>query len=131
MTRRGLVALIEPDADVQHALSVLLQGERWQLCCLDDTTDLCRTLCGAEFTAVISESMVPDGSAEEILRVCREHGVPVIFTGHSSSVQGAVDLVRQGAEDYLQKPFPQARLLRLLEHLADRHNGGRREASSP
>ena len=44
-------------------------------------------------------------------------GVPVVFTGHDLPLQGAVDLIRQGAMDFLDKPFPQSRLLDLLERL--------------
>ena len=51
-----------------------------------------------------------------------EKGVPVIFTGHDLSLQGAVDLIRQGACDFLDKPFPQGRLVDLLNEMASGHN---------
>ena len=41
---------------------------------------------------------------------------------HQTAVQNAVDLVRMGAEDFLEKPFPQARLLKLLDSLARTHS---------
>jgi len=34
-----------------------------------------------------------------------------------------VELVRMGAEDFLEKPFPQARLLKLLDRIAQKHVG--------
>jgi FixJ family two-component response regulator len=46
-----------------------------------------------------------------------------VFTGHDLPLQGAVDLIRQGAIDFLDKPFPQFRLVDLLDRLANRQNG--------
>ncbi len=58
----------------------------------------------------------------DILHSCMRRQVPVIFTGHDLPVQDAVDLVREGGYDYLEKPFQQERLLDLLKHLPNRHN---------
>jgi DNA-binding NtrC family response regulator len=76
-----------------------------------------RLLAAGGISAVISESSLPDCSPEDILEQCKACGVPVIFTGHDLPLQGAVDLIRQGATDFLDKPFPQSRLLDLLERL--------------
>jgi two-component system response regulator FixJ len=72
---------------------------------------------------VISESTLPECSPQDILELCSERALPVIFTGHDLPLQGAVDLIRQGAIDFLDKPFPQSRLLDLLERLSKRQNG--------
>jgi len=65
---------------------------------------------------------LPGMDASHVLTLCMEQQVPLIFTGHEQAVQQAVDLVRHGAADYLEKPFSQARLLHLLEQFQDRHN---------
>jgi DNA-binding NtrC family response regulator len=69
--------------------------------------------------AVISESSLPDCTPQEVLERCSKYELPVVFTGHDLSLQGAVDLIRQGATDFLDKPFPQSRLLDLLDGLQD------------
>ena len=66
---------------------------------------------------VISESSLPICSPQEVLEYCFRHKLPVIFTGHDLPLQGAVDLIRRGATDFLDKPFPQSRLLDLLDGL--------------
>jgi FixJ family two-component response regulator len=38
------------------------------------------------------------------------------------SLQGAVDLIRQGASDFLDKPFPQDGLVNLLNGLSTGQN---------
>jgi len=124
---KGLLILIEPDASVRDSLTLLLRAEGWEVLEASDCRELAQgieTTSGqGGVTAVISESTLPDCSPVEILDLCSKHGVAVVFTGHDLSLQGAVDLIRHGAADFLDKPFPQGRLLDLLERLAKRQNG--------
>lgn len=102
---------------MRDALTVLLEGEGWTVRVVENCASLLELIDGEELTAVISESSKIDCTPQEILEYSAKHGLPVIFTGHDLSLQGAVDLIRQGAVDFLEKPFPQARLLDLLERL--------------
>ena len=119
---KGQVVLIEPDASVRDALTVLLQGEGWQVLPAVDCRELAVILDSGGLTAVISESSLPDCAPQDILDQCARRGLPVVFTGHDLPLQGAVDLIRQGAMDFLDKPFPQSRLLELLDRLSDRQD---------
>lgn len=107
----------EPDESVRDALTVLLEGQCWTVRAALDCKEMDRCLQSGTVAAVISESSLPDCSPEEILERCKAFDIPVIFTGHDLPLQGAVDLIRQGAIDFLDKPFPQSRLLDLLERL--------------
>jgi DNA-binding NtrC family response regulator len=120
---KGKLVLFEPDASVRDALTVLLQGKGWVVAPVSTCNELLVAVEQNGLTAVISESTLPDCAPDEILVLCSGHDVPVIFTGHDLPLQGAVDLIRQGAMDFLDKPFPQSRLLDLLDRLASRQNG--------
>lgn len=111
------VVLIEPDSSVRDALTILLEGEGWRVTCLSGCRELDEFIGQDGIIAVVSESSLPGCSPQEILERCSSNGLPVIFTGHELSLQGAVDLIRQGALDFLDKPFPQSRLLDLLQRL--------------
>ena len=111
------MVLIEPDPFVRDALTLLLEGVGWQVTGLEDCGGLDAVVGQSNALAVVSESGLPDCSPEELLERCSDSGLPVIFTGHDLPLQGAVDLIRQGAVDFLDKPFPQARLLDLLDRL--------------
>lgn len=114
---RRTIALIEPDVSVRDALTLLLEGEGWRVNCLDDCNELLTAIEENDLVAVISESSLPNCTPQEILERCSQNSLPVIFTGHDLPLQGAVDLIRQGASDFLDKPFPQSRLLDLLDGL--------------
>lgn len=107
---------------MREALVVLLRGEGWEVKALNACTELAETLSEEGVVAVVSESSLPDCTPQQIFEECNLQGVPVIFTGHELSLQGAVDLIRQGAKDFLDKPFPQGRLVNLLEALSAGRN---------
>ena len=108
---------------MRDALSLLLREKGWTIRFAANRIELKSVIAQGGLTAVISESKLPDCTPQEILEVCSTNELPVIFTGHDLSLQGAVDLIRQGAIDYLDKPFPQSRLVDLLDRLASRQNG--------
>jgi DNA-binding NtrC family response regulator len=120
--KKGLLVLLEPDPSVRDALTVLLAGEGWQVEYADDCETLSALVEQGGVAAVLSESNLTDCSPQEILEESMNLGVPVVFMGHDLPLQGAVDLIRQGAVDFLDKPFPQSRLLDLLERLDSGHN---------
>ena len=111
------LVLVEPDEAVRSALKTLLEGRGWKVLALGQGADFERTLEAHRLIAVVCESELPDMSAVTVLDKCRRKGVPVIFLGHKLEVQNAVDLMRMGARDFLEKPFPQERLLNLLDGL--------------
>lgn len=107
----------EPDSSVREALTLLLANEGWNVTTVDNCEALIEAVKTQNVVAVISESSLPDCTPEDVLERCMALGTPVVFTGHDLPLQGAVDLIRQGAMDFLDKPFPQSRLLDLLERL--------------
>jgi FixJ family two-component response regulator len=115
--KNRVVVLIEPDDSVRDALTLLLEGEDWVVRPLPGCEELAEALKVDGIVAVLSESSLPNCTPQEILELCSVNEIPVIFTGHDLPLQGAVDLIRQGAQDFLDKPFPQSRLLDLLQGL--------------
>ena len=112
------LTLVEPDEAVRLALTTLFEDQGWHVAALDNGETLEKTLKDTAPFAVVCESSLPDQAASSVLETCLRRRIPVVFLGHQTEVQSAVDLMRMGAEDFLEKPFPQARLLKLLERLS-------------
>ncbi|NIP16990.1 MAG: response regulator [Xanthomonadales bacterium] len=115
---KSAVILVEPDEAVRSALTTLLKSRGFQVTALENGHDLAQLIESGAPLAIISESGLPDMTAVAVLDMSRSHRIPVIFLGHQQEVQNAVDLMRMGARDFLEKPFPQRRLLDLLDGLA-------------
>jgi two-component system, NtrC family, response regulator AtoC len=71
---------------------------------------------------VVTDLMLPNLSGAELLRKIKEvlpHAEVAIMTGHGS-IESAVDAMRQGAYDYIEKPFRVERLRLLLQRMGEK-----------
>jgi two-component system response regulator AtoC len=71
---------------------------------------------------VVTDLKLPSLSGTDLLRKIREQlprAETAIMTGHGS-IESAVDAMRQGAYDYIEKPFRVERLRQLLQRMAEK-----------
>jgi DNA-binding NtrC family response regulator len=117
------LGLIEDDPIMGESLVQRLQLEgasvRWWRTCADALRELptsCTMGCTA---AIICDIRLPDGSGADVYRsMARRGGVPpfLFITGYGD-IDQAVSLMREGARDYLTKPFAMSDFLTRLEHI--------------
>jgi DNA-binding NtrC family response regulator len=115
------LGLIEDDPIMGGSLVQRLQLEganvRWWRTCADALRELptsCTTGCTA---AIICDIRLPDGSGADVYRsMARKAGTPpfLFITGYGD-IEQAVSLMREGARDYLTKPFVMSEFLARLE----------------
>ena len=69
--------------------------------------DAAALLSNEEFDVVITDQKMPDGSGMDVLRAAQENDptISVIFLTAVGTVELAVESMRQGAFDFLTKPF--------------------------
>src|ERR1700721_4617848 len=71
---------------------------------------------------IVTDLKLPSLSGTDLLRKAKElspRAEVAIMTGHGS-VETAVDAMRQGAYDYIEKPFRVERLRQLLQRMAEK-----------
>jgi len=71
---------------------------------------------------VVTDLKLPSLSGTDLLRKTKEilpRAEIAIMTGHGS-IETAVDAMRQGAYDYIEKPFRVERLRQLLQRMAEK-----------
>jgi two-component system nitrogen regulation response regulator NtrX len=75
--------------------------------------------------AAVLDLRLPDGTGIDVLRALQRHspGTPVVIVSGQGNVSDAVETMRIGASDYLEKPVAHARLLEVLARLLDRRPG--------
>lgn len=99
-------------------------------CCQDPQAGLNLALTGG-FDLVLVDLMMPGISGLDILKHIMAAGVSsevVIITGHST-VESAVEAMKQGAADYIPKPFSPAQLRMVLKKVWERSTLIRENAS--
>ncbi len=91
--------------------------------CFQDPQAGLQAALSGNWDVVLVDLMMPGISGLEILQQIKAAGVPsevIIITGHAT-VESAVDAMKQGAHDYLSKPFSPAQL-KMAVHKAWEHS---------
>lgn len=77
-----------------------------------------RDLLNSEnFDLLITDLKLPDDSGMELLKLARKHKIPtptILMTSYAD-VETAVEAIKQGAADYISKPFRPEELLMIME----------------
>jgi two-component system, cell cycle response regulator len=117
------VLVVDDDLDVAQLLRLLLENRGYSAKVCYGGGSALAALASEQFDLVFSDISMPGITGLELLARIREagHDVGVILMTAFGSEQVAVDALRQGADDYLRKPFGagdlQAVLSRTTEHL--------------
>jgi two-component system response regulator FlrC len=110
------VLLVEDDRSLREALAdtLLLAGHDYQAvgCAEDALTAVTREA----FSLVVSDVNMPGMDGHQLLALlrARQPQLPVLLMTAHGAVERAVDAMRQGAADYLVKPFEPRALLDLV-----------------
>ncbi len=112
LKQKSLIRIVDDDADVREALSFLLECEGWQVAAYDSAMKFLINDSPSIPGCLLLDIRMPELTGIELQQMMAERGigVPIVFiTGHAD-VDTAVDALRKGAVDFLQKPVNEDRL---------------------
>lgn len=106
MLSKGEVFVIDTDAASREQLSTALQQNAYDVICFADGASLLSE-AKARMPACVLLEMPPDRSALDVLKRLREENcmAPVLVTSANGSIAMAVDAIKSGAADFIEKPF--------------------------
>ncbi|MBF0175447.1 MAG: sigma-54-dependent Fis family transcriptional regulator [Magnetococcales bacterium] len=118
--KNGQTILLVEDSESMAAVYIgYLHAEPWEVGHVRTGQEAMDVLAGGALPdLLLLDLKLPDGSGMEILRHIHQNSLPVsvvIITGYGS-VDSAVEALRLGASDYLEKPFSANRLLVTLKN---------------
>jgi DNA-binding NtrC family response regulator len=115
--RNERILVIEDDPGVSASIEMLLpaRGYRVELAALAQK-GIARAMAN-EFELVITDLRLPDGDGMEIIRTLHnaQPALPLIMMTSYSSLDTAIEALRNGAVDYVIKPFHNDALLFAIE----------------
>jgi two-component system, NtrC family, response regulator HydG len=133
----GLRILVVDDSEgTREVLRRNLESAAYRVHTVESVTYALDALEDAPFDLVITDLRMPGASGLELVRHVRENlpDTEVIMVTGYASVEGAVEAVKMGADEYLSKPFTDRELLdavsRSLTKLLQRRAGGDPGSSS-
>ena len=130
------ILIADDQADVLAALSLLLKGERYQIQSASSPEGVLKSIDTHEFDVVLidlnyARDTTSGSEGLDLLSRIRaaDPTLPVVVMTAWGSVDLAVEAMRRGARDFIQKPWDNARLLAVLRtqvELAEALRRGRR-----
>jgi two-component system, LuxR family, response regulator FixJ len=114
---RGKVYVIDDDEAMRDSLDFLLGSADFHVTLFESAQDFLNTLPTIGFGCVLSDVRMPGIDGIELLKHLKASGSlfpVVIMTGHGD-VPLAVETMKLGAMDFLEKPFEDDRLIGMIE----------------
>jgi two-component system response regulator FixJ len=122
MPGEGIVYVIDDDEAVRESLSFLLETADYEAHAFDSASAFLDQLDGAAFGCVVTDVRMPGMTGLDLVRAlnARDVGMPVIvITGHGD-VPLAVEAMREGILDFIEKPFADDAILDALKRAFER-----------
>jgi two-component system, LuxR family, response regulator FixJ len=117
MGQKAKVYVIDDDAAMRDSLQFLLDSSGFDVTLFDAAQDFLDALPGLSFGCVVSDVRMPGIDGIELLKHMKaaDNRFPIlIMTGHGD-VPLAVEAMKLGAIDFLEKPFEEERLTTMIE----------------
>ena len=136
--KKGTVYVVDDDEAVRDSLQWLLEGKDYRVRCFESAEAFLARYDPREVACLIADIRMHGMTGLELQdKLIERHSpLPIVFiTGHGD-VPMAVDTMKKGALDFIQKPFDESALVsvveRMLEHartaFTDQQQAATREA---
>lgn len=112
------IMVVEDDADINQLLTRILRGADYQVTQVFSGSEAVLRLERETPDLLLLDLMLPGMSGEEVLKTLRGEfasDVPVIILSAKNALTDKVGLLKQGADDYMTKPFEPEEVLARVE----------------
>lgn len=118
----GRILVVDDHDEARESIAEILRHAGHEVATQPSAAEALRTLDSASFDVVITDLNMPGMSGIEFIRHLenRPHGAQILMVTAYASVATAVEAMRRGAFDYIEKPFGAEAIENLVER-AIRH----------
>jgi FixJ family two-component response regulator len=127
---RGEIFVVDDDAAMRQSLSAVMQEEGYDVICFADGTALLSLARTRMPACIFLEMRAPGKCGLELLKKLRaeDYPAPIFVTSGKGDIAMAVDAIKNGAADFIEKPFSGnevvGRVKAAIEELSRRLNNG-------
>ncbi|MBN2809770.1 MAG: sigma-54-dependent Fis family transcriptional regulator [Deltaproteobacteria bacterium] len=111
------VLIVDDEAVIRRGLCRVMEGRGYQAEVAESGFGAIEMLQKTPFNIVITDLKMPGMDGIEVLKAIKilQPGVPVIIVTGYSTVNTAVDAMKNGAFDYISKPFTPEQIIEMVE----------------
>ncbi|MBR0697859.1 response regulator FixJ [Bradyrhizobium lablabi] len=116
MTVRRMILVIDDDPAMRDSLAFLLDVNGFAVATYETATEFLNHVASCPVDCIVSDIRMPGMSGLELVRKLKADGVAcpiILITGHGD-VALAVEAMKAGAVDFIEKPFDDDVLLRAI-----------------
>jgi FixJ family two-component response regulator len=120
--KKGTVYVVDDDEAVRDSVQWLLEGKDFRVRCFESAESFLSRYDPREIACLVVDIRMGGMSGIELQDrlLERKSPLPIVFiTGHGD-VPMAVDTMKKGALDFIQKPFKEDELVAVVERMLDR-----------
>jgi DNA-binding NtrC family response regulator len=119
----GQVLLVEDKDTLRNALRMTLESEGYEVADFSDPRSAIAKITNTPFQIVLTDLRMPNGTGLDVLRAVKaiDRDIPVIVMTAYGSIDEAVQAMKDGAFDFLQKPVDTNHLLLLVERALEQN----------
>jgi two-component system response regulator TtrR len=110
------VFIVDDDEAVRDSLQWLIETEGYQVKCFEDPEQFIQQLQWPLAGVLLLDIRMPKLSGLEVQKILNDKGIPIptiFITGHGD-VSLAVETMKNGAVDFLEKPFDEVKIKSLI-----------------
>ena len=113
----GHILIVEDEDVIRASLSRLLERQRHTVKAVGSVYEA-RQLSLTEFDLIISDLRLPGEPGTEMIKLAPE--IPVLIMTSYASLNSAVTTMKQGAVDYIAKPFDHGEMINRVKEILDK-----------
>jgi two-component system response regulator FixJ len=129
MIARSVVHVIDDDAAMRDSLAFLLDVQGFEPCLHESAREFLASIGDRAVDCIVTDVRMPDMTGLDLVRKLKADGVSspvIVMTGHGD-IALAVEAMKAGVIDFIEKPFPNEVLIAAIRE-ALQSGGQRRDA---
>ena len=118
------ILVIDDEENMRYMLQLTLENEGYSVSAAEDGHEGIRLFGRQHFDFVICDVKMPGISGLDVLRAVMQTAphTPVIMISAYGTIEAAIEAMKQGAYDYVMKPFKQDEMLLTLKKAEEREH---------
>jgi len=118
------ILIIDDEKSIRNTLKEILEHEKYEIELAEDGVKGLEVINSAQIDVVLCDIKMPKMDGIEVLSniVTNQSDIPVIMISGHGDIETAVDALKKGAFDYVQKPLDLNRILVTIRNALDKSN---------
>lgn len=118
------ILVIDDERAIRNTLKEILEYEKYQVDLAEDANQAQDIIKGNEYDIILCDIKMPDMDGLELLPILTEKhpDTPVVMISGHGNIDTAVEAIKKGAYDFIEKPLDLNRLLITIRNAMDKSN---------